>query len=379
MKLTIEKVVSQGEGLAREGKDVYFTTAVLPGEVVEVKELSRKGHIVSCELVEVLTPSPQRIEPLCPYYGTCGGCNLQIASPEEGLRLKQEIVLENLKRIGKIDASTCTIKPPLVSAPTAYRQRVRFQVDLNLNRVGFFARRSHEVVDIRRCPVLVAPLEALLGEKRELLLDEARRRKGRNGIVTVAALAGTDGSISLDKSPVAIEAGGKKLHASAGVFFQNNIGILEQMIPLIETYGRGKGVVDLFSGVGTFASFVEGPDVQVTAVERDASCLALARKNLKFTRFYTEQVEIWSERQRDFPVDSVIVDPPRSGLSPVARHAISSMNPERILYVSCDSATFSRDAAHLSKSGYILEELTVADMYPQTYHTETIAYFTKTS
>lgn len=373
MRVRIEKIVSQGDGLARVGKDIFFVPGVLPGEEVEVAAVSRKKNVVYCELTHIITPSQKRIEPVCPHYGVCGGCNLQITTAEEGVKIKEEIVLENLKRIGKVDLSTVFIDPPLLSSPVGYRQRVRFQVDTAKKRIGFYAKKSHEVVDISFCPLLVPALNILLGERKDALFKAASKRKGRDGIVTLPALAGSDGMVSLDDTPVRISIGKRELKASAEVFFQNNMIILEQMIPLIQSYAQGTRMVDLFSGVGTFAAFLESEAAETVAVEKHPACLTFARDNLQHTTFFTDEVESWGKRNGEETVDTVVVDPPRSGLSPVAHQAITAMKPEVIVYVSCDSATFSRDIQLLAGQGYRLERLTFADMYPQTSHTETVA------
>ncbi len=376
MRVTIEKIVSQGDGLARNGKDVCFVPGVLEGEVVEVTEVNRRKSVVTCSLDAVITPSEKRIEPLCPHYGTCGGCNLQIVSPEEGVKIKEAIVLENLRRIGKVDLSSVTIDPPMTSVATGYRQRVRFQVDIENERIGFYARKSHDVVDIAHCPILVPALNSMLLNNREDLFSAARE-KGKGPVVTVAALAGSDGTVSLGAESVQVQVLEKKLTASADVFFQNNVAILESIIRFMRTYITGERVVDLFSGVGTFAAFMESEGRETVAVERDSTCLSCARKNLNNTRFFTEDVESWGSGKHIGKVDTVIVDPPRSGLSPVAHTAIHAMDPQLIIYVSCDSATFSRDTASLREQGYALERIAFADMYPLSSHTETIALFTK--
>ncbi len=379
MRVTIEKVVAQGDGLARVGKDICFVPGTLAGEVVEVREVSRRKQVVRCELEEVISASVHRVTPLCPYYSRCGGCDLQIVSPEEGVKIKEAIVLENLRRLGKVDFSRVTVDPPITSAPLSYRQRVRFQVDLKKERIGFFAAKSHEVIDIASCPVLVPELNELLNSGRDEILTVASRKRGRDGIVTVPALCGSDGRVSLSAEPVSVSVSGKPLQASAEVFFQNNVGVLEKMIPFIQQYTVGERIVDLFSGVGTFASFVESEQKETVAVERESACLALARENLHYTRFFTGEVESWGKKEHAGEVDTVIVDPPRSGLSASARRAIHQMRPHAIIYVSCDSATFSRDTAMLFQNGYALERIAFADMYPQTSHTETIALLRRIS
>ena len=341
MRVVIEKIVSQGDGLAREGSDVYFVPGVLPGEEVEVRELSRRKNVVNCELTDIIKPSSKRVVPFCPYWGICGGCNLQFTTAQEGVHLKESIVLENLRRIGKMDTSSFQLDLPITGEARGYRQRARFQVDLSAGRIGFYARGSHEVVDIRHCPILVPALNRLLSEQRERIFSVAERTGRGKGVATVPALAGTDGQVSLDDTPVSISVQGKTLSASADVFFQNHVEVLDRMITFMQQHIEGDRIVDLFSGVGTFASFLESPERETVAVEHNASCLSFARENLKYTRFYTEDVESWTAGAPLSSVDTVIVDPPRSGLSPVAHRVITQMRAQAVIYVSCDSATFA--------------------------------------
>jgi len=375
MRVVIEKIVSQGDGLARVGSDVYFVPGVLPGEEVEVRELSRRKNVVNCELLDILVASPKRVVPFCPYWGICGGCNLQFTTAQEGVRIKESIVLENLRRIGRIDTSSFHLEPPITGESRGYRQRARFQVDLRAGRIGFYARGSHEVVDIRNCPILVPALNTLLCDQRDRVFSVAEQTGRGKGVITVPVLAGSDGEVSLDDTPVSISVQGRMLRASAGVFFQNHVGVLDRMITFIQHYTEGNRIVDLFSGVGTFASFLESPSRETVAVEHNASCLSFARENLEYTRFFTEDVESWNAVAPLSSVDTVIVDPPRSGLTPIAHRAITDMHSQALIYVSCDSATFARDASLFIQQGYRLERLAYADMYPQSSHTETIAVF----
>ena len=378
--LDIEKLVAKGEGLAHhEGKAVFVSSA-LASERVRAVVTEEKGDYLRAETTEVITPSPERITPVCPYYGRCGGCDFQHASTEAQVSAKEAIVLENLRRIGGIDVSEgrVTVLPSVTGAPWGYRNRVRFHVDPEGGNAGFLSRGSNELVDISRCPILCDTLNLLLDEKRSLLLKAAHMRRSREGWqhrkrwVEVPAFAG-DSQVSLSNREVSVEVLGKTLWADSNVFFQSNAYVLPSMVESVLSHVTGTQVMDLYAGVGTFSAFVEGEGRTVIAVERDKRCLELARKNLEATEFFTQSAEHWARSGRTVDVDTVIVDPPRTGLGKEVVDAIASWNPTKVVYVSCDSGTFARDCKRFSSHGYHLDTLQLFDLYPQTSHTETIA------
>jgi 23S rRNA (uracil1939-C5)-methyltransferase len=149
------------------------------------------------------------------------------------------------------------------------------------------------------------------------------------------------------------------------------------MVDFVSSHVVGTSVVDLYAGVGTFAAFVESDQMDVVAVEKQKKCLELARKNLTSTEFFTQTAEHWSRVNRGRQVDTVIVDPPRTGLESTLVDTIASWEPQAILYVSCDSVTLSRDVKRFSEHGYKMKALRVFDLYPQTSHVETAVFLSK--
>lgn len=388
LQLNAEKLVSRGEALAHhEGKTVFIRGA-LPDEVVLAEVIENKRDYLRAEVIEIIQPSSYRVQPHCPYYGTCGGCDLQHLDSAQQSCIKQEIVKENIKRIGSCDVDDpdnhIVVLPPASAQGWGYRSRVRFHVDLKSSACGFLGRRSRELVDIHHCPILCDSLNLLLDEKRPLLLKAAAMRQSqqpqqkRQAYVEVPAFAGDKG-VSLSEHPVSVTIEGKTLWANADVFFQNNRYLVPKMVDFVKTYTTGTTIVDLYAGVGTFAAFVEREDYEVIAIERDSRCLALAQKHLQYAKFFTKSAEQYYRSPAEGQVDTVIVDPPRTGLDKQTIEAIYSWKPQRIIYVSCDSVTLSRDCKNFAQQGYALQVLQVFDLYPQTSHIEAAVVLSRSS
>lgn len=380
LRLEIEKLVSKGEALARhEGKTV-FVQGALPGETVLAEETELKSDFSRAETIEVVIPSPDRTVPACPHYGICGGCDMQHATTEAQARFKEEIVKENLKRIGSIDVDDP--QAAIEMLPTAhldgwgYRTRVRFHVDLEKEMCGFLGRKSKDLIDIHHCPILCDPLNRLLDEKRPLLLKAAAMRRATEGwqqkktFVEVPAFAG-DGKVSLSSTEVETTVQGKTFWVDSNVFFQANRELLPPMIDFITRYAKGETIVDLYAGVGTFAAFLESEERELIAVERNKRCLELAKRHLSHTEFFPQTAEHFSRMNKGKRVNTVIVDPPRTGLESTVVRTIGTWEPEAIIYISCDSVTLARDCKRFAEQGYHVKVVQVIDLYPQTSHVET--------
>ena len=220
-------------------------------------------------------------------------------------------------------------------------------------------------------------LNRLLGEKRPLLFKAAAMRRAREGwqqrsrYTEVPAFAG-DTKVSLSETEVAVTISGKTLWVDANVFFQNNRCLSPKLVDCVAAQVEGSSIVDLYAGVGTFAAFVEHPQRKVVAVEQDHRCLNLARKHLRYTEFLTQSAEQFSRVYVDHQVDTVIVDPPRTGLDAQVVQTIASWKPQQIIYVSCDSVTLARDCRRFATIGYRAATLQVFDLYPQTSHIESV-------
>ena len=370
MALRIERMGSDAVGIAHDGDRTVLVRGALPGELVTCRITEERKGFSAGEAEEILEPSPLRREPVCPYYGKCGGCSFQIVSEKDSAALKAGIVRDNLRRIGHVE------ELPEFSvfhgSFHGYRHRARFHVDPAARKWGFLGRRSSSIIPIDSCPALSPRLNALLSDGRQLL-GKGREamfsnRMDRNtGFAEVSAFEGDD-EVSLGSEPVRITAGDVSYLVSAAVFFQSNPSVLPHLLSFVKENAIGESIMDLYSGVGTFSALFEGSGKRIYAVEREKQCLALSRQNAPSALSFTADVAAWG-RKSGRHVETVIVDPPRTGIAPEAISQILSWKPERIIYVSCSSATLSRDVGLMD--GYSVTRAAVFDFYPGTGHDET--------
>lgn len=392
LDVRIQKLVQGGDGfaVAPDGR-AMFVAGALPGELVSCRTTQQKKNYLRAEVLEILEPSSERVEPPCPYYGRCGGCNLMHLASGAQAAAKRSIVLENLRRIGGLSQNDGLFindceENGINNLCWGYRSRVRFHVDQITSSVGFLGAGSADLVDIRHCPVLTPALEGLLDGGREELVRRAfpmssglghdGRRPGptRTGAsrryAEIPVIAG-DMELSFNSDIVGLTVAGRMFYVDSSVFFQSNRFVLPSLVSFVTAHVVGTRVMDLYSGVGTFSAFLEREGLEVVAVEREPRCLELARRNLSRTEFFTGAVERWGVGRHP-AVDTVVVDPPRVGLDAGVPGMIASWRPRRIIYVSCDSVTLARDLQKFIQQGYSPVMVKVFDFYPQTFHQETV-------
>ena len=378
MALKIEKMISGCRGLGHEDGKTVIVDGALVGEEVEYTALSERKGVVEGEVKRVLSPSPLRIEPICPLYGKCGGCSFQIVGERDSALLKEEVVKDNMLRVGGLKELPPFL-PPSYSESKGYRIRCRVHVDLKTKRQGFLARSSNTLVEVGSCPLLENKLNALLSEKGGAIFKRARslmfeNRVNRNtGFVEVPMFSG-DREVSMDESRVDVTVGGIKYSVTSSVFFQSNPTILEEMLKFVKEYTVGDSIMDLYSGVGTFSALFNGEGKSVYAVEREKKCLALSRINAPSAISFTDDCALWAKKSGRH-VDTVIVDPPRLGLDRSVPPMIEAWKPERIIYVSCNPVTLSRDLSLFAEYRPILAK--VFDGYYGSEHVETVVLMSR--
>ena len=369
MRLRIEKAVTDAMGLAHdENGKVVLVSGALPGEVVECRSCDSSKGVMRAETVDVLEPSPMRIAPYCPYYSVCGGCSFQIVNERDSAAIKEEIVKDNLMRIGKL-ASLPQFESAVYGKAERYRHRARFHVSIRDKRWGFMARSSNDIIRVESCPLLSEKLDAMLRDGRDILTASRSaifENRSADGRTEVSAFEGDD-EVSLGDRSVAITVGDIGYLVSANVFFQSNPGLLPELLSFVQMNAIGNTIMDLYSGVGTFSAIFENTGKKVYAVERERRCLALSRKNAPSALSFTSDVALWSRKNGTHP-DTVIVDPPRTGIARDALSLICSFKAERIIYVSCNSATAARDIGLMD--GYRVDKARVFDFYPGSGHEE---------
>jgi 23S rRNA (uracil1939-C5)-methyltransferase len=418
--VAIEKPIYGGSFLARvEGKAVFVPLA-LPGEQVRVSLVDQKRSFATAEVDAILAPAPERTTAPCPHFGACGGCHYQHATYEAQLAFKQTILRETLQRAG--------VEPPesidvLAGTPWAYRNRIRVTFDAAGNP-GYRGRRSHAVVPIAECPI-AAPLlvDAALraaevlrefgsaGRPAELaLFCDAEETSLLASVFTASArLPFKDISAALVRhipslrgvewieqrpgepprtlaqsgdASLTYRAAGFDYRVDHGAFFQVNRWLLDALVDRVAAGRSGDLAWDLFAGVGLFARRLAASFHRVIAVESAPAATAALAHNLSGTRAESVDsstlafLDRSSTRPRVKPdlivPDLIVVDPPRTGLGPETTSLLATIAAPALTYVSCDPATLARDLHALLAAGYVLERLTLADLFPQTFHLETI-------
>jgi 23S rRNA (uracil1939-C5)-methyltransferase len=393
LELRIEKLIYGGEGLSRQGGEVIFTPFVLPGEAVEAERLSSRQHVQRTRLLRVAEASPDRVEPPCPVFGPvsgmCGGCHYQHASYDAQLRLKREILAETLLRTGKIDFDANHI---LVEAgePFGYRNRAQFHFEAN--RIGYREMNSRRLVPIEQCPIcspkineVIASLSRMVRDRRwpdfigslEVFTDERQvqwnvressRPLGRRFFDWLAEeIPGTV------PGPLTYRVNEDDFQVSGTSFFQVNRFLLPHLATLAIGESRGAEAWDLYAGAGLFSLPLARSFESVVAVEAGRSAADLrvnAERAALRMKVSTEQTEAFLAGVGNAP-EFVLADPPRAGLGKVVTARLLELRPASLVIVACDPATLARDLAGLIPA-YGIEEITMVDLFPQTFHLETI-------
>jgi len=381
VEVEIERIVPGGAGLGHADGYTFLVQLAAPGDRVRARVERVRGKVAFASVSEVIKPSPVRIEPPCPYFGRCGGCDFQQLTYEAQLEAKVEIIRDCLRRIARCDPpAEISITPS--PAVWRYRSRARWQHDPVRQFLGYYELASHRVCDVAECPVVLPEVQAKLSHLRATLaageLDETEEFQ---------AVAGDDG-VSLLPPLAADDArerfrhlAGERYRFNADCFFQINHTLLEPLLAEALGDAAGDGAVDLYCGVGLFTLPLARRFARVTAVEGNAAATEFARLNLADAQLtnasvHTARVGDWlaGHVQSLAPTDFLLLDPPRAGAEPEALAAIIALRPRRIAYVSCDPATLARDLRALFDAGYALDSVRAFDMFPQTHHVETVVH-----
>ena len=396
--LRIEKMVQGGEGMARlEDGRVCFVAGALPGELCKVRLTFQKKDFTKGRVVEVIEPSPDRVKPLCPLYGKCGGCSLQHLASEKQAEYLEKVERENFRRLAHAELPEDFV----IHAGNAWGYRNRARVvfrgnvggdasanrdgSANCARFGFRGEESNNIIPFENCPVLTDALnEFLRGPAATLIKSNSRELDVNifdNGKGDVSFYYPGMRKSDFDAHAISVvEIGGRKIEADASVFFQSNLGLLPKLVDAVrkavdEGLASGKAtndwLIDLFSGVGFFACILQDKFKKITTVEREEGCLKHAKVNLSVpAENVSAPAEDWLlENVVDVPA-TLIVDPPRTGLPKEALSAIVKSSVNRLIYVSCDPVTLARDFSKFSEAGFSLSHAEGFAFYPQTPHLE---------
>lgn len=426
MELTVEKLVYGGDGLARleSGDDrakAIFVPFVLPGERVEAMVVEERPGFGRARLEGVLQPSDERTQAVCPYFGSCGGCQYQHIEYGAQVRFKSEILRETLRRTAKLDLAVEVQAHP--SPPLHYRNRTRFHVRHEPEfAIGYFHQGSHQLLPVRECPISsglinralktiwelaatgvpkeVAEIELFANAADLKLLVEVylRQQPSDNRFLSdfarnfSSAFPAIEGLVSFRPNPsrsrqveyvssdvlwgkkdLHYEVAGERYVVSAGAFFQTNRFLLPQIVELVTGEQNGRLALDLYSGVGLFAVPLARRFERVIAVESSPVSAADLRVNVP------ANVKISSQSSEAYLAsvagklkpELIVADPPRAGLGTAVCAELNRLPAQRMTYLSCDPATLARDLKELVSGGWRISEMHLLDLFPQTFHIET--------
>lgn len=374
---TIKKIVYGGWGLTHHDGKALFLPYTVPGDHVEFSVERKRKNCLFGRVTRIIEPSPMRREPECPAFGTCGGCHLLHMSYEDELEVKKQTVLENLSRIGRIE----TDLGETVTSPSrcGYRNHAVFRVD-GEGHAGFTMMESKQVVPFPPGGCLLLPEEmrgaiSSLPAKELAPGKEVRARMDKFGSVHFWGLAE-----SVAPPDVLMSAGGLLFPVGPSVFFQVNSELNDRLLELVTSLPVKvrRRLLDLYCGVGFFTLPMSLFVMEAVGIEREPAAfrnaVSAARLNkISNVSFRKGNVEREIHKIRD--VDLVIADPPRSGISENVLGAIVRLRPKELIIVSCEPPTLARDAARLLEAGFIISEMHLVDLFPGTYHVETVALF----
>ena len=388
IEITTERLAYGGDAIARHEGLAIFVPFAAPNERLRVRVTQRKKNFARAVIDSILEPSNSRREPHCQYFGSCGGCQLQHLTYPAQLEAKVGFVRDALERIGGLKWHREI--PIRHSEEFKYRGRAQIKVDHLNGRVGFNRASTVEVCDIKTCPILVPELDEALKTLRVKVGDSLKNRH-QSSLRSQIEIAAGDSGVSIEPalrefahSPLQRTVRGAIYRFGATTFFQANPGLLEDLIEAAVGVESGDLAIDLYAGVGLFSIQLARRFNHVIGVEADKSSAEFGRENvaangLTNVEFHQSAVDSWLKRaiKARMRADLVLLDPPRGGASE-ALPAVIELEPSRIIYVSCDPTTLARDLRVLTGSGYDIAGVTAVDLFPQTYHVETIASLVRT-
>ncbi|HET8924096.1 MAG TPA: 23S rRNA (uracil(1939)-C(5))-methyltransferase RlmD [Candidatus Acidoferrum sp.] len=424
LRLSIEKLVYGGEGLTHADGNTVFVPYVLPGETVRAAAKSKKKKLIWAELLEVTSPAKERIKPECAHFQNCGGCHYQHIPAAEQVRLKKGILRETLSRLGGINWDGAIVEH--FGEPYGYRNRAQWAVRSGMPRaLGYFLPESSVIAPIDECPVLSPRLAHTFAQLQEMarsgtlpseiqeieaFADSADEKIALNvafekfpkpatelAATFRNALPETESLLLLDQKKnrfeltgpgyLVHEAGGYKYRVSHLSFFQVNRFLIEDLLKTVTASAGGTLGLDLYSGVGFFTLPLSKAFQKVVSVDANLAATRDLYANAEIAgatiTSHNEHVEDFLKKTREKP-EFVVLDPPRAGLGAAAAEKLAELGAAKIVYLSCDPSTLARDLAVLTGSPrkpkeisgpsirYEITEMHLFDLFPQTFHIETL-------
>jgi 23S rRNA (uracil1939-C5)-methyltransferase len=407
LTLTIEKLVHGGSGLARTNGKTCFIDGVLPGETVRASVDEDRNQYLKATLQDILEASPARIIPACPVAGLCGGCQWQHIDYPQQLAYKAGNIKDCLVRIGKLYDSE-------VSYPVASPQNVRYRSRAALKiagrknpAIGFYQIKTHDIVQITDCLLLEPALIQAVAICRQLLRDNRQKFSGFTEIQLLAVdptpavlclwldrktrkkkkmiISTATGAAEEQQSPIIESVEGLQFLRDTEIFYQvnrrQNLAMIRQVQAFLEP-AAGRDILDLFCGCGNFSLFLAKNSAKITGIDSNKAAIIEARNNARLNgiencRFQTGNIHDLGENVLAKKYDGILINPPRGGCDSRTLHLLAEKKPSVIVYVSCDPSTLARDLRVLVDTGYSIDAIQPFDMFPHTYHIETVVRLSK--
>lgn len=418
LKLDVESLAFGGKGFARTGEgQAVFISQVVPGETVYATIERKHASFLEAVPVEIIKASPDRVEPVCEYFSSCGGCDWQHIKYSGQIKWK-EIIMKNHLRKAFSDQHTEYYAP--VTSRREYEYRSHIHLQCNGTSIGFYRRNTNDIIDIKDCPIaerkirdilpflvkyiynvisknkisaielfalgnmiqIIVHSRQMISNKTAYDISSVCKELNISGAVFVNSASGSMKVIGDGCFVYSMETKMRRFGITGGLggFVQSNLRVNQMMVEhVIDSVKGSENVLDLYCGCGNFTVPVASVCKKVTGIDHDRRLTGFVSKNannngLDNVNVITSDLgnSLNLEALYNTEYDTVIMDPPRAG----AASLISSINrikPEKIVYISCNTSTLARDLEHLTNSGYYLESLRMFDMFPQTYHIETVA------
>jgi len=403
LSVTIQSLVNGGYGFAHlpDGR-ALFVPFCLPGETVKVRVIQEKKTHAFGQPIEWLRADPTQIEPRCRHFGICGGCHFQHIPPELQLTYKKRIFRDTFEHIAGFDAPS---EIPMIPSPQSWNYRNALQFRLSREgRLCFAGWMENTLFQVEDCLLPMPQIDRVWREMdfESSAVERLVMRQNQDGDLmivlhgkandvpaletkTTASIVHLDGQeqvVLAGEDHLIMRIGGRCFQVSGGAFFQTNFAVTEALVRAVTELVGSTGsqeVIDLYCGVGLFSAFLADQVKHISAVESSA----LACDDFFVNLYEYDHIDLYQGKvEQVLPhmhttLDCAILDPPRAGMNTKAAEALLKLSPAVIIYVSCNAATLARDAKKLTASGYHLESALLLDMFPQTYHVESVSLFMK--
>lgn len=387
MIVKIDKLSHDFRGICRIDDKVTFVSNVLPNEVVDIRIINSKRSINEAKVISYIEESNDRIKPICPYSDICGGCDISYIKHDKSLEYKKDIVKDIMKRYADIE-----VNPEIISDNNIYSYRNKISLKVNNKKLALVKEGTNELVNISKCLLVSDNINKVIELFNNISLDKVSEViiKGTNKImVIVSGIIDKELLVSNLKNNVqSIVLNNNVIYGSDYIsinvkeytytvypksFFQINTNMIEKLYDKVKEYaGKGSSLLDLYCGAGTIGIYLSDNFNIVHGIEVNSDAVEGARLNKKINNINNISFECKKANEiNNLNYDVVVVDPSRAGLDNTTINKIIDSNIKRMVYVSCNPITLARDISIL-KDKYIIEDMTLFDMFPNTKHVESV-------